>query len=222
MLLAIDTSTSQTGLALYDDYTVFGEFTWNSSLRHTHELAPALQSLLERCSKSISEIRVIGVAIGPGSFTSLRVGITFAKGLALARSLPLVGIPTLDIVTRAVPPTDRKLVAVLQAGRGRLAVVWYEMEENGWQAQGPAVVMTAEELEGKINKPVIICGELTPEDRHHLARRFKNVQLASPVQCIRRPALLAEMAWERWEKGDVDPISSLAPIYLHSTGGVPE
>jgi len=221
MLLAIDTSTSQTGLALYDSGSVFGELTWNSSLRHTHELAPALQSLLVRCNKPISDIRVIGVAIGPGSFTSLRVGITFAKGLALARSIPLVGVPTLDIISRAVPPTDRKLAAVLQAGRGRLAVIWYELVENEWHAQEPAKVMTAEELESMINKPVIICGELTPEDRQHLARRYKNVKLASPAQCVRRPALLAEIAWERWEKGQVDSTASLAPIYLHSAGGVP-
>lgn len=221
MLLALDTSTSQVGIALYDGNAVIGEENWTTSLRHTHELVPALQALMVRCDKSIRDIQAIGVARGPGSFTSLRVGITFAKGMALARSIPVVGIPTLDIIARTVPPTDRKLVAVLQAGRGRLAVTWYELVKNEWHSQGSAKVMTTEELECMINKPVIICGELTSDDRRQLARRYKNVKLASPANCVRRSAILAELAWEKWKQGDVDAIASLAPIYLHTTGGVP-
>lgn len=222
MLLAIDTSTAQLGMALYDDGAqVIGELTWTSSARHTKELAPALAGLLSRCGKTMNEVRALGVAIGPGSFTSLRVGLAFVKGLALARALPLVGVPTLDVVAASVPLSDRKLAALLQAGRGRLALVWYKPSENGWQATGPAVVMTAEELEHKIRRPTIVCGELAAEDRHRLARKFKNVILASPAQCVRRPGVLAEIAWQRWRAGQVDAAASLAPIYLHVAGGLP-
>ncbi len=221
MLLAIDTSTAQLGMALYDETQVIGELTWVSSARHTQELAPALAGLLTRCGKTMGDIHVLGVAIGPGSFTSLRVGLAFVKGLALACALPLVGVPTLDVVAASTPLSDKKLAAVLQAGRGRLALVWYKPSESGWQAQGPASVTTAEELEQKIRKPVIICGELTAEDRHRLARKFKNVILASPAQCVRRPGVLAEVAWQRWQAGQVDAAASLAPIYLHVAGGLP-
>jgi tRNA threonylcarbamoyladenosine biosynthesis protein TsaB len=220
MLLAVDTSTAQLGLALYDGAQVLAELTWRGHSRHTQELAPAVADLLNRIGAGLDHLQAIGIAIGPGSFTSLRVGLAFVKGLALARHLPLVGVPTLDVVAAAVPldPT-RRLAAVLQAGRGRLALVWYQASENGWQAEGPATVTTAAELEQQISKPVIICGELTAEDRHHLARRYKNVRLASPATCVRRPALLAEIAWQRWQAGQVDSAASLAPIYLHVAGG---
>ncbi len=222
MLLAVDTSTAQLGLALYDGAQVPGELTWTSKARHTAELAPALAGLLGRVGVTMNDVRALGVATGPGSFTSLRVGLAFVKGLALARHLPLVGVPTLDVVAASVPvEPSRRLAAVLQAGRGRLALVWYKASENGWQAEGPASVTTAEELEGQIRKPVIVCGELTAEDRQHLARRYKNVQLASPAQCLRRPGLLAEIAWRRWQAGLVDSAATLAPIYLHVTGGPP-
>jgi tRNA threonylcarbamoyladenosine biosynthesis protein TsaB len=221
MLLAIDTSTARLGLALYDGTQVLGELTWTSSARHTQELAPALCGLLERVGVTIDSLQSLGVAIGPGSFTSLRVGLAFVKGLALARHLPLIGVPTLDVVAASVPLADRKLAAVLQAGRGRLALVWYKPSENGWEAEGPASVTTAEELTEKIRKPVIVCGELTADDRHRLARKFKNVRLASPAQCVRRPGVLAEIAWERWQAGQVDAPASLAPIYLHVAGSVP-
>jgi tRNA threonylcarbamoyladenosine biosynthesis protein TsaB len=221
MLLAIDTSTAQIGLALYDGATVPGELVWQSRAHHTGQLAPALAGLLDRVGVTMDSVKALGVAIGPGSFTSLRVGLAFVKGLTLARHLPLIGIPSLDIVAASVPLSDRKLAAVLQAGRGRLAVGWYKPTGSGWQAYGPATTMTAGELEKKIRKPVIVCGELTAEDRHCLARKFKNVRLASPAQCVRRPGVLAEIAWNRWQAGKTDEAASLAPIYLHVAGGLP-
>ena len=221
MLLAIDTSTAQIGLALYDGTSVPAELVCTSGLHHTRELAPALSGLLSRCGKTMGDIHALGAAIGPGSFTSLRVGLAFVKGLALARHLPLIGVPTLEVVAASVPLSDRKLATILQAGRGRLAVGWYKPTENGWQAEGPARVTTAAELAEKIRRPVLICGELTADDRHRLRRKFKNVMLASPAQCVRRPGILAEIAWQRWQAGSVDAAETLAPIYLHVAGGLP-
>ncbi len=230
MLLAIDTSTAQTGLALYDGVRVVAELVWTSRLNHTRELAPALTGLLERVGAKVDSLQAIGVALGPGSFTSLRVGLAFAKGLALARRLPLIGIPTLDVVAASVPPTpdpstgsgqSRRLAAVLQAGRGRLALVWYKPSADGWQAEGPAKVATAEELSEKIRKPTLVCGELNEDERQRLGRKFKNVSIASPAQCVRRPGLLAELAWARWQAGKTDSPAALAPIYLHVAGGPP-
>ena len=221
MLLAIDTSTARVGLALYDGAQVLGEFSWQGGQHHTQVLAPALIELLDRVEVNMDAVTALGVALGPGSFTSLRVGMAFVKGLVLARHLPVVGIPTLDVVAAPVPFADRNLAAVVTAGRGRLAVGWYNSSLEGWQAEGPAVVMTAEELENEIHKPTIICGELTAHDRQILARRFKNVILASPAQCMRRPGVLAELAWQKWQAGQTDTAASLAPIYLHVAGGPP-
>lgn len=228
MLLAIDTSTAQIGLGLYDGVQVAGECVWHSGLHHTQELAPALAELLRRVELKMDQLRAIGVAIGPGSFTSLRVGLAFAKGLALARHLPVIGIPTLDILAASMPlpgsaepAKSRRLAAVVHAGRGRLAVGWYRPGDSAWQAEGPAFVATAEELADMIHTRVTICGELTADDRQRLARKFKNVSLASPAQCVRRPAVLAELAWEKWRAGEVGPAAALAPLYLHVAGGIP-
>jgi tRNA threonylcarbamoyladenosine biosynthesis protein TsaB len=221
MLLAIDTSTARMGLALYDGVSVPGEFIWRSDLHHTQELAPALAELLRRVDIKMKAVTALGVALGPGSFTSLRVGLAFVKGLVLARHIPVIGIPTLDIVAAAIPLSNRRLAAVVQAGRGRLAVGWYGAGERKWQVQGPATVTTADELAEKIHKPVIVCGELSADERQRLARKFRNVSLASPAQCVRRPGILAELAWQKWQAGKTDPVAALAPIYLHVAGGPP-
>lgn len=221
MLLAVDTSTAQVGLALYDGAQVNAEYAWRSSQRHTVELAPAISDLLTRGGFSMEEVRALGVALGPGSFTSLRVGLALVKGLALARHLPLIGIPTLDILAAAQSSSKLPLAAVIQAGRGRLAVGWYKSSKNGWQARGPARVVTLEALIEEIESPSIVCGELTSEDLQRFESKTANMHLASPAQSVRRPAVLAELAWKRWQQGKVDDEASLAPIYLHVAEPVP-
>jgi tRNA threonylcarbamoyladenosine biosynthesis protein TsaB len=221
MLLAVDTSTAQVGLALYDGAQVNGEYAWRSSQRHTVELAPAVSDLLTRCGLSMEDVRALGVALGPGSFTSLRVGLALVKGLALARHLPVIGIATLDILAAAQPSSRLPLVVAIQAGRGRLAVGWYKSLKNGWQAKGPARVVTIEALMDEIESPSIVCGELTADERQRLERKKINVHLASPAQSVRRPAVLAELAWARWQEGKVDDEASLAPIYLHVAEPIP-
>jgi tRNA threonylcarbamoyladenosine biosynthesis protein TsaB len=214
MLLAVDTSTAQVGLAIYDGSQVISEYAWRSSQRHTVELAPAVSELLARCGLTMENIRGLGVALGPGSFTSLRVGLSLVKGIALARGLPLVGIPTLDILASAQPASKLPLVALIQAGRGRLAVGWYKNSRKGWQAQGAARVMTFERLMEEVQKPAIVCGELTAEEYRELKEKT-DVHLASPAQSVRRPAILAELAWENTLAGNIDDAATLSPIYLH-------
>ena len=221
MLLAIDTSSAQVGLALYDGAQLLGELYWQSHAHHTEELAPAIAELLARSAITMDAVQAVGVALGPGSFTSLRVGLALAKGLALARHLPLIGVPTLDVLAAAQPVHGQALVAVLQAGRGRLAAGWYQAVKNHWRPQGPATVTTIAELSRHIRERTWVCGELTASERARLARKFKNVLLASPAQCVRRPGMLAELAWEKWQADQVDSPASLAPIYLHLAGGFP-
>lgn len=220
MLLAVDTSTARMGLALYDGVQVMGEFAWHSSQRHTVELAPAIDDLLRRCGFTMEDVRALGVALGPGSFTSLRVGLSLVKGLALARRLPLIGIPTLDILAAGQPLSKIPLVAVIQAGRGRLAAGRYKSSKSGWQAKGPARVVNAEALFEEIESPALVCGELTSEERQKLSEKA-DIHLVSPAQSVRRPAILAELAWARWQDGKIDDEASLAPIYLHVAESIP-
>jgi tRNA threonylcarbamoyladenosine biosynthesis protein TsaB len=222
MLLAVDTSTTQMGLALYDGAQVLGECAWRSGQRHTVELAPAIADLLTRCAVTMDDVHALGVALGPGSFTSLRVGLALVKGLALSRHIPLIGIPTLDILARAQPISKLPLAVALQAGRGRYAVGWYKrsspadkVSRKQWQAQAEARVVTLEALMAEVQSPLIMCGEFTDEIRQKI-RLNENVQLVSPANSIRRPAILAELAWQRWQNGDVDDEAALAPIYLHT------
>jgi len=220
MLLAVDTSTTQVGIALYDGAQVVGEFAWRSSQRHTVELAPAISDLLSRCGKSMDDITALGVALGPGSFTSLRVGLALVKGLALSKQVPLIGIPTLDILAHAQSPSELPLAVAIQAGRSRFALGWYKNSKKGWQAQGGERIATLDEINADVQSPTVVSGEFSADERQQLSHN-ENIRLATPSLSVRRPAILAELAWTRWDAGNVDNPASLAPIYLHTDGSLP-
>lgn len=215
MLLAIDTSTRFVGVALYNGFEVLTEQVWSSHDYHTVELAPAVGQTLARCSLKISDLGALGVATGPGSFTGLRIGMALAKGISLARHLPLIGVPTLDVLASAQPVMDLPLIAALRAGRGRLAVGHYRVASGVWEAAGEVELLTAQALSAGISQPTLVCGEFTAEERQLLARKRVNVILASPAQSVRRPSYLAELAWKRWQSGGVDDPAALSPFYLH-------
>lgn len=221
MLLAVDTSTQTVGVALYDGQRVVYETIWTSPDHHTVELAPKVAGALKNSSLDASRLSALGVAIGPGSFNGLRIGLAFAKGLALAHHIPLVGIPTLDILAAAQPPEESRLAAVLRAGRGRLAVGWYQSYARSWRAMGKIDLLTISELIQLIDSPTRVCGELTEEERRLLGRTRKYVSLASPAQSVRRPAYLAELAWQRWQAGLVDNPATISPFYLHTSELIP-
>jgi len=221
MLLAVDTSTTQVGIALYDGTQVIGESLWHGKLRHTTSLAPEIAALLKRTNHTMDEVTVLGVAIGPGSFTSLRVGLSLIKGLALSRNLPLIGIPTLDILAAAQPAREIRLATILQAGRGRLAVGYYRVSDSGiWESEGDALVMRVDELAASIESPTLFCGELTEEEREILAKHDL-AELSSPSRSTRRPACLAELAWKQYQAKNADDAASLSPIYLQVGAAIP-
>lgn len=223
MLLAIDTSTRNVGIAIYDGSQVLSETIWASQDYHTIELAPAIAETLSRAGLEIQNLKLLAVATGPGSFTGLRIGLAVAKGIALACHLPIIGIPTLDIVAESQPiSSEVRLATVLQAGRGRLAVGWYSATNGHWELNPPIEIMDALNLSRRIHEPTLVCGELTEEQQHALVRKYKNVILASPAHSIRRPSLLAELAWKRWTSGDVDDPATLSPTYLHLGEPIPE
>jgi tRNA threonylcarbamoyladenosine biosynthesis protein TsaB len=221
VLLAIDTSTHLVGLALHDGTRVLSELVWYSRDYHTVELAPAVTEILGRSGLSAAAVQALAVATGPGSFTGLRIGLALAKGIALARHIPLIGVPTLDILVAAQPVQAEVLVAVLRAGRGQLAVGWYRAEGETWKGSGDIEVLNAKELTQRITSRTQVCGELTEEERRLFARKRVTVLLASPAQSLRRPSYLAELGWQRWQAGQVSDSAALSPIYLHQSEAIP-
>lgn len=236
MLLAIDTSTRAASIALYDERGVAGETTWHTRENHTRSLMPEVIRLLELCGRGIEEITAVAAATGPGSFTGLRIGLSAAKGLALGRGIPLIGIPTLDATAHAHSQYPGLIWAVLEAGRGRYGAALYVPHKGSAKRTSEYVFGGADEIvvqlkarldespigaesngggETSKDRRVNVCGEVDESLQSQvLAALEGQVVIASAANSIRRAGMLAELAWGRQQLDAVDDVASLAPFYI--------
>jgi tRNA threonylcarbamoyladenosine biosynthesis protein TsaB len=219
MILAIDTATRWTALALHSGTAVLSEQGWYGRNTQTIELTPAIDTMLRRAEIEADELKAIVIALGPGSYTGLRVGLSVAKGLALANQTPLIGVPTLDIVAAAFQPLDHPLLAVAEAGRTRICAARYEWHgRSGWQNEQPPFTTTWEELLAEQEGPLTIAGEITAEAVRKIRAGGKGFQVAPVATWPRRAGFLAEIGWRRLRKGETDAADTLVPIYLRAPG----
>ncbi len=214
MLLALDTATRFASLALHDGRVLRYETTWEAGRQHTTQLMPRIVAALEDLRLGPDALRAVAVALGPGSFTGLRVGLAIAKGLALALQIPLVGVPTLDILAAAQGQSRYPLITVIQAGRGRLCAARYRWR-NGWRRREGFFLTTWEDLLASITRPTLLCGEIDEKGFHLIGGLGEWVTVLPPACCLRRAGFLAELAWERVRSGETDDPATLAPLYIN-------
>ncbi len=218
MLLAVDTATHMASLALYDQSRgwILGEEAWHSANNHTVELMPRLVRLFEQQGITPSDLTGLAVSLGPGSFTGLRIGLSVIKGLAMACKVPLVGIPTLDVVAHPHMSQRLPIYAILRAGRGRVCAGYYVRRKGQWRRQGGYQLTTLDRLCDQVIEPAFFCGEIDTQEADRIRTRLgSQTTVASPAASLRRAAYLAELGWERLSKGDADDMATLSPIYLH-------
>ncbi len=218
MLLALDTASRSISLALHDGHQLLFESTWNTANNHTVELAPAIHRALRQVQQQPADLTAVAVSQGPGSFTGLRIGLSVAKGLAEAQSIPLIAVPTLDIVAAGIPVFEGPLVAVLQAGRGRVCAQRYRWQDGAWIASDPAEIVSWEALAAAVGQETLFAGEIDDAGRVSLAAAAHPVRLASGAHSVRRAGFLAELAWARLRAGSVGDPADVTPIYLHQPG----
>ena len=211
-LLAIDTSTEQASVALFDGHRLT-DLTWAAGRDQTVSVLVEIDHLLALNKLTIADLAAVSVATGPGMFNGLRVGMSVAKGLAFSASLPLIGIPTLDAVALPHVECDMPVIAVLSAGRGRL--LWARLAGGQLTVprNGTVDELAAEIASGEID--VLLCGEIIPSYREILAK-IARVRIAPISSVMHRASAIAELAWRRYLAGDFDDLVTLEPTYLHA------
>ncbi len=207
MLLAIDTSTNSIGIATFDDTGLIGEYSWDSQRNHTAQLIPQIDTLLLRTGRKASDIQAVAVALGPGSWSGLRVGLSAAKGIAIAHNLPLIGIGTLDALAYQFGRTGQPVVPLIRLGRERFATI----DTVGGSPRNTTLVA----LGAEIGVATLFCGDIDHEVQATLSTQLgKRARFPSLAARMRRPGYLAELAWQRFSNGESDDLTTLEPIYL--------
>ena len=217
MLLAIDTATRYTSIALYDDSGIVAEQSWRSANNHSVEVMPAIERMMDQQHRAPTDLIAVAVAKGPGSFTGLRIGMSIAKGLCLALDIPIIGIPTLDAITYSVGDPGGPIFAVLEAGRGRICVGTYHFVEGRPVQEGNIELVRASEWTISADEPVLVAGDVDVDLVERLLSQpnAEQIAISSLAGCLRRAGYMAELAWDRLAAGLIDDLDDLSPVYLH-------
>jgi len=215
MHLAIDTSTDNAGLALVSGAAVVFELNWKCGRNHTVEFMPRLQYLMARHGLEAKDIESVSVALGPGSFSGTRVGLSIAKGLVFSLSIPLAGVSTLAVEAYPFAVTGLPICAIHEAGRGEIAAATYRMFDGEWEQLIAEHITTLDTLLAGVTEKTLFCGEI-PEATIEAIRKslVENAVVPSPFSRFRRAAYLAELGQRRLAAGDADNPATLQPIYL--------
>jgi tRNA threonylcarbamoyladenosine biosynthesis protein TsaB len=195
---------------------MWAETTWRCGQNHTVELLPNLIELLSEAGVGPRDIDGLAVATGPGSFNGLRVGMSTAKGLALALDAPLVGISTLEIEAYSYSHTSLPVCPIHSTVRGQLAAALYQMRAGKWSRLMEERIITLDALCSKVNGKTLFCGRFAPHLETQLQERLGSRAVFSAASgSMRRTGSLAELAWQRLKRREFDDISTLQPLYLH-------
>lgn len=213
MLLAIDTSTDVSGIALRDEHRVLAECVWFSGRRHAEQVMPMIDHVLRNVDVQAVDLQAVAVAIGPGSWSGLRVGMSIAKALAVASNLPIIGVPTLDVWAYGLRHHAEQIVPLVRLGRDRYGAAVYRAAP-AWERTTPLQNLALDELPTLVAHG-LFCGDVDEAAEHLLRERLgAAVQVAGGSDNVRRAAVLADWAWQRWQHNDVDDVVTLEPLYL--------
>ncbi|XUX00106.1 MAG: tRNA (adenosine(37)-N6)-threonylcarbamoyltransferase complex dimerization subunit type 1 TsaB [Dehalogenimonas sp.] len=212
LVLAIDCATASTGLAVLRDGIAIGEVSWQTKHNQTVEMYPRLDALLREAGVAFSDVDVVAVTRGPGSYNGVRVGMAAAKGLAFALNKPLVGVSTLEAQACRFKDLGRPVVALLPLGHDYAAAV-FDVIDGKWVRTVSEQAMTSEELLRTLPPRALLTGDI-PE---RLLLALRDVSPDIDIVCeagISRAAALGQIALERLESGQTDSAESLQALYL--------
>ena len=133
-LLALETATDVCSAALMRDGTLTAQASLHRPRVHAEQLAPLIRDLLARAAVDRSALDAVAVSMGPGSYTGLRIGVSTAKGLALAVDAVLIGVPTLEALAASVQPCAELgdvACALLDARRDEVYAAAYRFDDDG-------------------------------------------------------------------------------------------
>jgi tRNA threonylcarbamoyladenosine biosynthesis protein TsaB len=211
-ILAIDTSTDFAGIALLGGDTRVA-LTWDAGRNQTTSMLDQVDRCLRLAGLAPAQLGGVAIAIGPGMFTSLRVGVSLAKGLAIGLDLPVVGVSTLEVAAQAWIGLDREIVAVVSVGRGR--VVWQRFSATG-DAFGEPVNSSDDELREALtgSRSALVVGEVPEALAAECSTAGMVVRHGDAGR--RDPLLLAQLGRERLAQRGPDDLTALQPTYVHS------
>jgi tRNA threonylcarbamoyladenosine biosynthesis protein TsaB len=215
LILGIETSTLSGSIAINNGDKLLIEINQNNNLSHSIWLLESLKKILEETNVDIKDLEAISVSVGPGAFTSLRVGVSTAKSLAYCLNIPLVTISSLEVLALNISFAKIPICPLIDAKRGEIYAAIFKYNNLRLERIKDDFITIIEELSYIIKEPTIFLGTGAIIYKERLINILKNKAIF-PLEVLNLPraSLVATLGEQKLKKGDIADLFKVEPIYL--------
>lgn len=224
-VLAVDTSTGwcaagvcrAEGPPSFPSVRVCSEVVVDGRRLHAERLFSLIDHVLADSGMTLEGLSLLAVSMGPGSFTGLRIGASAMQGLALARGLPLVGVPTLDALAHAASPVDGLVVPLLDARMGEVFGAFFRMTPDGPEKVGGDLVMPVGRLLAELpqtGEGVVFVGDGADRYSTEIRAALPDARIVPPPGNTPRAGFVALEGVRRHAAGAPTDPALAVPVYL--------
>jgi tRNA threonylcarbamoyladenosine biosynthesis protein TsaB len=215
-VLGIDTSTSCESVGLIDDGEVISDYLLNIPVTHSERLLGTVEFVLREARCSIENIDGWAIALGPGSFTGLRIGVSTVKGLAFATGKPVAGVSLLDVLASQIAPTPHPICPILDARKSEVYTAFYRYEKGTFlKRQSVYQAIRPENLVKKITEPTIFLGDGVRTYGDFLLNSLPSSAIFPPAPLhVSHGSMVAKLGFELLRKGEHLNLSTFSPVYI--------
>lgn len=232
-ILGIDTTTKFLCLGVYDDGNPITntraiekksgicngariyEYTLEVDRKLSSLLAPTVNRILDSLGWKAKDIDYLVSGLGPGSFTGMRTGVSFIKGMGWALNKPIIGISTLDILAENAGASEKQIVPIIDARRSLIYCSIYKNKNNKLAKVSPYMLLSVDELVRKIKKDAIILGDAIDLYKEKILTNIEGVTFLDKDYWFPRPHCIIRLALGRIKAAKFNNAFDIKPIYLY-------
>lgn len=218
IILAADTGTSINTVAVCEGQRILAETIVDTGRAHSEKLLVTVDWALQEANLSLDDVQLLAIGIGPGSFTGLRVGAATWKGLACARNLPLVAVPSLDAMTRVAPFHDEIVCPLLDARMHEVFAAVYEFKAGERRKKVEDSVCPIGAILDRIGatSPVFL-GNGAVLYHDEIVDRIAGARFVPPAFNVPRASAVAAEGAALFEAGISTDAETVSPVYLRKS-----
>jgi tRNA threonylcarbamoyladenosine biosynthesis protein TsaB len=220
-ILAVETSTLMGSIAVVEDRAILCELTLHVAETHSSQLMPAIDYVLKTVGCAPNEVDAFAVALGPGSFTGLRIGLSTMKGLAVAASKPLVGVSTLEAMAWAFPYCRFIMCPMLDARMKEVYAARFKAGDGTISRLSEDLVLPVSALLEGMDEETLFFGSGAEKYKGQISEiagdlaHFTSFEISGA-----RASIVGFLAAERIKAGEVDDVDTIEPLYIRESQAI--
>lgn len=225
IILGIDTSTDSLMVSLISEKKILASCNSIGTLKHSSNLFPSIQKALKKIDAEVEDIDLVAIGLGPGSFTGLRVGITAARGLAIALGRPIVGVPTMDAIalngfshlnTKKLNKKYKKVCVIIDAKKAQVYDCIYNPDGDRMIKEGDYRLEPFDVLSKRLKGGVFFLGDAAHTYKTDILK-IKGIKAGflKGRGWLPKGSTIARIAYSEFMNGRRDDPYDLTPLYLY-------